>query len=63
MTFNHLTIDEAGTYGLTGVANCATQTDPASITIMDSSGRSASEVAPGLLLLLLLHVGRLRRRR
>ena len=62
MTFNHLTIDEAGTYGLTGVANCATQTDPASITITDSSGGSASEVAPGLLLLL-LHVGRLRRRR
>ena len=62
ITFNHLTIDEAGTYGLTGVANCATQTDPASITITDSSGGSASEVAPGLLLLL-LHVGRLRRRR
>ncbi|MGH8937853.1 MAG: hypothetical protein ACRDV2_00705, partial [Actinomycetes bacterium] len=63
MTFNHLTIDEAGTYGLTGAANCGTQTDPASITITDSSGRSASGVAPGLLLLLLLHVGRLRRRR
>ena len=62
MTFNHLTIDEAGTYGLTVVANCATQTDPASITITDSPGGSASEVAPGLLLVL-LHVGPLRRRR
>ena len=62
ITFNHLTIDEAGTYDLTGVANCATQTDPASITITDSSGGSASEVAPGLLLVL-LHVGRIRRRR
>jgi hypothetical protein len=62
MTFNHLTIDEAGTYGLTAVANCARQTDPSSITITDSSGGAASEVAPGLLLLL-LHVGRLRRRR
>lgn len=62
MTFNHLTIDEAGTYGLTAVANCARQTDPSSITITDSSGGAASEVAPGLLLLL-LHLGRLRRRR
>jgi hypothetical protein len=62
MTLNHLTIDEAGTYGLTGVANFATQTDPASITITDSSGGSASEVAPGLLLVL-PNVGRLRRRR
>jgi hypothetical protein len=62
ITFNHLTIDEAGTYGLTGVANCARQTDPSSITITDSSGGAASGVAPGLLLLL-LHVGRLRRRR
>ena len=61
MTFNHLTIDEAGTYGLTGVANCATQTDPASITITDPSGGPASD-ALGLLVVL-PHVGRLRRRR
>ena len=62
MTFNHLTIDEAGTYGLTGVANCATPTDPASITITDSPGGSASEVAVGLLLVL-PGIGRLQRRR
>jgi hypothetical protein len=62
MTFNHLTIDEVGTYGLTGVADCATPTDPASITITDSPGGSASEVAVGLLLLL-PGIGRLQRRR
>lgn len=62
MTFNHLTIDEVGTYGLTGVANCATPTDTASITITDQSGGSASEVALGLLVAL-PRVVRLRRRR
>ena len=62
MTFNHLTIDEAGTYGLTGVANCATPTDTASITITDPSDGPASEVALGLLVVL-PRVGWLRRRR
>jgi PKD repeat protein len=47
MTFNHLTIDEAGTYGLTGVADCATPTATASITITDSPGKSDPEVALG----------------
>jgi PKD repeat protein len=49
MTFNHLTIDEPGTYGLTGVANCATPTTTASITITDPSNGPVSEVALGLL--------------
>ena len=62
MTFNHLTIDEAGTFGLTGAANCATPTDTASITITDPSGGSAPEVAPGLLVVL-PGIGGLRRRR
>jgi hypothetical protein len=61
MTFNHLTIDEVGTYGLTGVANCATQTDPASITITDPSGGPGPD-ALGLLMVL-PGIGRLRRRR
>ena len=38
VTFNHLRIDEAGTYGLIAEANCATPTDTASITITDPSG-------------------------
>ena len=62
VTFNHLTIDEAGTYGLTAAANCATPTDTASITITNPSGSSAPEVALGLLVLL-PGIGGLRRRR
>ena len=62
MTFNHLTIDEPGTYGLTGVANCATPTDVASITITEPSGGPTSEVALGVLVLLPL-AGRFRRER
>jgi PKD repeat protein len=43
VTFNHLKIDAAGTYGLIAVAECATPTETASITITDASGSSRHE--------------------
>lgn len=42
VTFNHLRIDEAGTYTLTAVAACAIPTEPATITITDDKGGGAS---------------------
>lgn len=48
VTFNHLRIDEVGTYGVIAVAACATPTEVASITITDSSGGGSSPQAFGL---------------
>ena len=62
VTFNHLTIDEVGTYGLSAVADCATPTETASLTITDASHGSGAEGALGLLVLL-PGLGRFRRRR
>jgi len=53
VTFNHLTIDEPGSYSITGNAPCASSTDAASITVDDDGGSGAALghvlVAPGLL--------------
>jgi PKD repeat protein len=62
VTFNHLTIDEPGSYTITGNAPCASSTDAAPITVDDGgSGASLGLVflTPGLLAAL----GRTRRRR
>ena len=55
VTFNHLRIDEVGTYGVIAVADCTTPTEVASITITDSSGGGSSpqafalvSIVPGL---------------
>jgi PKD repeat protein len=49
LTFNHLTIDEAGTYGISASASCASSTDVATITIDDGpNGRAGA--ALGLVL-------------
>ena len=48
LTFNHLTIDEAGTYGISASASCESPTDVASITIDgDRNGRARSRARSG----------------
>ena len=43
LTFNHLTIDQAGTYGISASASCASSTDVATITIEDKpNGRAGA---------------------
>ena len=49
VNFNHLTIDQPGTYTLTASASCATPTDAAPITITDG-GNAAAPAALGLVL-------------
>ena len=53
VTFNHLTIDEPGSYTITANAPCASSTDAASITVKDDGGQGAALglvlVAPGIL--------------
>ena len=52
VTFNHLTIDEPGSYSITGTAPCASPTDAAQITVNDGGSGTALGlvlVAPGLL--------------
>ena len=51
LTFNHLTIDEAGTYGISASASCASPTDVASITI-DGDGNGRAGAALGLVLVI-----------
>ena len=63
VAFNHLTIDEPGTYTITATANCATPSDAAPITITDGhGGGTASGAALGVVLMTPL-IGRLSRRR
>lgn len=53
VTFNHLKIDEPGSYSITGTAPCASSTDAASITVDDDGGSGTAlglvRVPPGLL--------------
>jgi PKD repeat protein len=61
VTFNHLTIDEPGSYSIAANAPCASSTDTASITVKDDG----SEAALGLVLLtpgVVAAFGRARRR-
>ena len=51
LTFNHLTIDEAGTYGISASASCASPTDVASITI-EGDGKGQAGAALGLVLVI-----------
>ena len=63
VAFNHLTIDEPGSYTITATADCATPSDAAPITITDGhGGGTASGPALGVVLMTPL-VGRLSRRR
>jgi hypothetical protein len=57
VTFNHLTIDQLGSYAITASANCATPTDAAPITITD--GPNANAETPGAALGLVLAVPRI----
>ena len=41
VNFNHLTIDQPGSYAISASAGCASSTDPASITITDGPNSSA----------------------
>jgi PKD repeat protein len=61
VTFNHLTIDQPGSYSITANAPCASSTDAASITVKDGG----SDAALGLVLLtpgVVVKLGRARRR-
>jgi PKD repeat protein len=61
VTFNHLTIDESGSYSITANAPCASSTDAASITVKDGG----SDAGLGLVLLtpgMVATFGRARRR-
>jgi hypothetical protein len=54
VNFNHLTIDQVGSYAITASANCATPTDAAPITITDGphAGSGTAGAALGLVLAL-----------
>jgi hypothetical protein len=47
VNFNHLTIDEPGSYAISASASCATSTDPTPITITDGSNGSAKDGSNG----------------
>jgi PKD repeat protein len=60
--FNHLRIDEPGSYAISASAGCAISTDPTPITITDGSNGSAKKGGPGLSLVLAIPwIRRLRR--
>jgi PKD repeat protein len=60
--FNHLTIDQPGSYTISASASCAISTDPTPITITDGSNGSATKGGPGLgLVLAVPWIRRLRR--
>ena len=61
VNFNHLTIEEPGSYAISASANCAISTDPTPITITDGSNSSAK--AGGSALGLVLAVPWIRRLR
>jgi PKD repeat protein len=61
VNFNHLTIDEPGSYAISASAECATSPDPTPITIADGSNGSAKN--GGSALGLVLAVPWIRRRR
>jgi len=55
VNFNHLTIDQPGSYAISASASCATSPDPAPITITDGSngsGKKTGDSAIGLVLAL-----------
>ena len=64
VTFNHLTIDQPGSYSMTGTAPCASSTDASPITVTDDGGNWTTLglvlLVPGLLTTMR---GRSRRRR
>jgi PKD repeat protein len=63
VNFNHLTIDEPGSYAISASASCATSTDPTPITITDGSNGSAKKGGSALgLVLTVPWIRRLRRR-
>jgi len=63
VNFNHLTIDEPGSYAISASASCAISPDPTPITITDDSNGNAKKgcAALGLVLAVPL-IRRLRRR-
>jgi hypothetical protein len=61
VNFNHLTIDQPGSYAISASAGCASSTDPAPITITD--GPNASAKTGGSALGLVLAVPWIRRLR
>ncbi len=64
VNFNHLTIDQVGSYAITASANCATSTDAAPITITDGPHAGAETAGAALgLVLAVPGISRLRRRR
>ncbi len=63
VNFNHLTIDEPGSYAISASAECATSPDPTPITIADGSNGSAKKGGSALgLVLAVPWIRRLRRR-
>jgi PKD repeat protein len=63
VTFNHLTIDEPGSYAISASASCANSADPAPITITDGPNASAETGGSALgLVLAVPWIRRLRRR-
>jgi PKD repeat protein len=63
VTFNHLTIDEPGSYAISASASCATSTEPAPITITDGPNAGAETGGPALGLVLAVPWIRRARRR
>jgi PKD repeat protein len=62
VNFNHLTIDEPGSYAISASAGCASSTDPAPITITDGPNPSAKTGGSALgLVLAVPWIRRLRR--
>ena len=63
VNFNHLTIDEPGSYAISASSDCATSADPAPITVTDGPNGSAKTGGPALgLVLAVPWIRRLRRR-
>jgi PKD repeat protein len=63
VNFNHLTIDEPGSYAISASASCATSPDPTAITITDDSNGGAKKGGSALgLVLAVPWIRRLRRR-
>ena len=62
VNFNHLTIDQPGSYAISASASCATSPDPAPITITDDSNGSGKKGGSAIgLVLALPWIRRLRR--
>jgi hypothetical protein len=62
VNFNHLTIDQPGSYAISASASCATSPDPAPITITDGSNGSGKKGGSAIgLVLALPWIRRLRR--